>query len=638
MRRRIVSIALVACMALGTTSCGEAAKIAENNIQNRESRQVFAASANVYEEEKTGEPEKNREDSLFLSNLGKLLAKKNANDTGETGPSSDGENMSVCEDVPYNEYQTGAEELYDSYSIGYSVIGSILQMKLGSVTAPEETTVSLVGLSGLDRFTTAAGLDIVANSEFSEEDVFEDPLGDDEEEDPDANTVDVTDIDLASVEFLNVYSKGTSDHTVAYIQQRLMDLGFMDSAEPTEYYGSMTMAAVKLFQRQNDLKQDGIMGSESIAMLISPEAKSYLVKKGMEGSDITTIQTRLYELGYLASKKYIDGHFGDDTEAAVKALQSANALSADGKIGSMTLELFYSEEVRANILSFGDKSDIIKACQERLRTLGYLTTTPDGFYGNDTLAAVKLFQSKNDLIVDGYLGPTTREILDSTAAVANGLVLGDEGDTVKRVQELLIKYGYMKEGGATGYFGEVTDKAVKAFQSKNGLVSDGDVGAKTMAKLTSGDVVRANETGGGNGGKKDSGSDSGKVDTGTAKSGSVEELLKVAKSKLGCKYVYGAKGPNQFDCSGFVYWCLNQVGVKQSYITSYGWRTIGKYKKISNYSSLKAGDIIVVTGHVGIIGEDGTVIDASSSNGKIMHRSLSSWWKNRFICGWRIFD
>jgi len=112
----------------------------------------------------------------------------------------------------------------------------------------------------------------------------------------------------------------------------------------------------------------------------------------------------------------------------------------------------------------------------------------------------------------------------------------------------------------------------------------------------------------------------------------------VALSKLGCKYVWGAKGPSTFDCSGFVYWCLNQVGVKQSYITSKGWRTVGKYKKITNYSSLKAGDIIVVTGHVGIIGEDGTVIDASSSQGKIVHRKLSSWWSSRFICGWRIFE
>ncbi len=637
MRKRVLSAALAICVSLGITACGEAAKIAENAIQNQENRQVYAASEIVNGNE-TQTDGKNSENDLFLSTLGEILKKQQLKNSVKTAIGS--ENTDTVTEAEQKNGYSSAEGLYDSYSIGYSVIRGILNKQNDTESAVTETAGTTGVLSALDKYTTAAGRDITANTEFSEEDVFEDPMGDDDEEDPDVQSVDVTDIDLTTVEFLSIYNKGTSDHTVAYIQQRLMDLGFMDSAEPTEYYGSMTMAAVKLFQRQNDLKQDGIIGSESIAMLISPEAKSYLVKKGMEGADITNIQTRLYELGYLASKKYIDGHFGDDTEAAVKELQSANALAADGKIGSMTLELLYSEEVRANILSFGDKSDIIKACQERLKTLGYLTTTPDGFYGNDTLAAVKLFQSKNDLIVDGYLGPTTREILDSSAAVANGLVLGDEGDTVKRVQELLIKYGYMKEGGATGYFGEVTDKAVKAFQTKNGLVSDGDVGAKTMAKLTSGDVIRANETGGRSGGdsKKDSGSDTGNVDTGTAKSGSVEELLKVALSKLGCKYVYGAKGPNQFDCSGFVYWCLNQVGVKQSYITSYGWRTVGKYKKITSYSSLKAGDVIVVTGHVGIIGEDGTVIDASSSNGKIMHRSLSSWWKNRFICGWRIFD
>ena len=80
------------------------------------------------------------------------------------------------------------------------------------------------------------------------------------------------------------------------------------------------------------------------------------------------------------------------------------------------------------------------------------------------------------------------------------------------------------------------------------------------------------------------------------------------------------------------------MGVKQSYITSYGWRTVGKYKKIANYKDLKAGDIIVVTGHVGIIAENGTVIDASSSQGKIVHRSLSTWWSSRFIVGWRIFE
>ncbi|MBP5653326.1 MAG: peptidoglycan-binding protein [Lachnospiraceae bacterium] len=456
----------------------------------------------------------------------------------------------------------------------------------------------------------------------------------DDETDPDTETFDLSTIDLSTIEFLKLYYNGVSDPTVAYIQQLLMDLGFMESAEPTQYYGSITTQAVKLFQRQNELKEDGVLGEESLGILLSGEAKHYTAKLGMVGDDIKRIQQRLYELGYLDSKKSINGRFDESTDKAVKALQSANWLDADGKVGEMTIELMYSDEVVANLLSFGDRSDVVLECQKRLKELGYLTTAPDGNYGNDTLAAVKLFQSRNNLVVDGYLGPSTRDVLDSGSAVPNGLLIGDEGDTVKRVQQLLIKYGYMSNGSDTGYFGEVTDKAVKAFQKKNGLSVDGNVGAKTMAKLTGSSVVKANDTttggGGGNGG--------GAVDTGYAGSGSVEALLKVALSKLGCKYVWGAKGPNQFDCSGFVYWCLNQVGVKQSYITSKGWRTVGKYKKITNYSSLKAGDIIVVTGHVGIIGENGTVIDASSSQGKICHRKLSSWWSSRFICGWRIFE
>ena len=99
-----------------------------------------------------------------------------------------------------------------------------------------------------------------------------------------------------------------------------------------------------------------------------------------------------------------------------------------------------------------------------------------------------------------------------------------------------------------------------------------------------------------------------------------------------------AAAPNTFDCSGFVYWCLKQVGVNQSYITSYGWRTVGKYKKITSFDSIKKGDIVVVYGHVGIAAGNGEVIDASSSAGEIVYRTMGDWWKNKFVCAWRIFD
>ena len=58
----------------------------------------------------------------------------------------------------------------------------------------------------------------------------------------------------------------------------------------------------------------------------------------------------------------------------------------------------------------------------------------------------------------------------------------------------------------------------------------------------------------------------------------------------------------------------------------------------SNKTDIKKGDIVVVTGHVGIAVSGSKVIDASSSNGKVVERSMGNWWRNNFIVAWRIFD
>ena len=210
-------------------------------------------------------------------------------------------------------------------------------------------------------------------------------------------------------------------------------------------------------------------------------------------------------------------------------------------------------------------------------------------------------------------------------------MLGEQGDSVTRVQQLLSKYGYLNSANVTGYYGEVTEQAVKNFQSRNGLSADGQVGVQTMAKLTGDHVKRpaAGSTGGSSGGS----SSAPKAPSGSG----VSALISAASSKIGSPYVWGAKGPNSFDCSGFVYWCLNQAGVRQSYMTSSGWRNAGRYTKITNFNDIQAGDIVVVNGHVGIAAGGGTVIDASSSNGRVVHRSLSQWWRSNFICAWRIF-
>lgn len=466
---------------------------------------------------------------------------------------------------------------------------------------------------------------------------------------------------------------GDQHWVVAKIQERLMDLGFMDFDEPTDYYGQATQAAVMKFQRQHELEQDGIVGESTLALILSDEAKYYAAKENDDGEDITQIQQRLYQLGYLAGEDQITGHFGEKTKEAVLKLQERNNLSMDGTVGRETYNLIYSDEVRPNLLVFGDKSDVVLICQQRLFDLGYMTTTPDGIYGTDMSAALKTFQMKNAMVVDGYLGPETREILMSGSALPNHMGLGDTSEQVANVQQKLIKLGYLSNGRATGYFGEITQKAVKNFQKQNGLSQDGMVGAYTLAKLTSDGAKKAasgmldganfrnsagsssgggSTGGGGSSGGGSSGGGSG-TDAGSTSqvtggsgtpntdangvSGEVANLLSVARSKIGSPYVWGAKGSGSFDCSGFVYWVLNQCGVSQSYITSSGWQSVGRYTRISNYSDLRAGDIIVVSGHVGFVSTGGCVIDASSSNGRVIERGLGSWWANHFIVGWRVF-
>ena len=82
-----------------------------------------------------------------------------------------------------------------------------------------------------------------------------------------------------------------------------------------------------------------------------------------------------------------------------------------------------------------------------------------------------------------------------------------------------------------------------------------------------------------------------------------------------------------------------QILVDEGYVKNFTVIEDGKQGviKVSNFNDIQAGDIVVVRGHVGIAAGGGTVIDASSSNGKVVHRGLSSWWRSNFVCAWRIF-
>ncbi len=413
-------------------------------------------------------------------------------------------------------------------------------------------------------------------------------------------------------------SQGMSAQVVKDVQQRLMDLGYIDDDEPSGVYDDLTAEGITQFQTQSGLSASGEIDQQTYDALFAESAQEYTLSLGMQdtedNTDVAELQQRLRELGYLND---VTGTFDENTDAAVKKFQKMNKLPEDGKVGNALRESLYSEEVVANAYSFGEESPEILTYQQRLKELGYLTTTPDGKFGSDTKAAVRRFQESTGLIADGYIGPATKDALMSSDAQINALHLGAKGDDVTRIQKRLKELKYISK--VTGYFGTDTDSAVRSFQNTNRLGVDGKVGPQTMGVLMS---------------------DKAKKSTGVNITGAnANSLISIANSKRGCKYVRGAKGPDKFDCSGFVYWCLNKVGVKQGYMTSHTWANSSKYTKITKMGDLKKGDIIVYKGHVAICAGGGVQIDASSHNKKVVKRKYtgSSYWSSNFICGFRIF-
>ena len=117
-------------------------------------------------------------------------------------------------------------------------------------------------------------------------------------------------------------------------------------------------------------------------------------------------------------------------------------------------------------------------------------------------------------------------------------------------------------------------------------------------------------------------------------SGGNSKLVDLAKSKLGCKYVFGAKGPNTFDCSGLTKWCHEQLGIeipRTSLEQSKNGVSVSK-------SDLQVGDLVFFkttsapVGHVGIYIGNGEFIHAPNKSKPVKIDSLSSsYYSSRYV-------
>lgn len=271
-------------------------------------------------------------------------------------------------------------------------------------------------------------------------------------------------------------------------------------------------------------------------------------------------------------------------------------------------------------LKRGDENERVQELQQRLMDLGYFDqdeTTQ--LFGPYTEGAVKLFQRQQGLEQTGIADQQTLTWINSADAKKYTLLEGTRGDDVSDLQRKLIELGYIKK--ETGYYGSETVEAIKAFQKRNSLAQDGKAGEHTLDAIYSPDAKSSPE-----------------IEQEARRKANIKEMLKAAEEQLGDPYVSGKEGPNSFDCSGFVYYCMKQAGSNRGRYNAQGYANVTDWKKIESMNDLQKGDLMFFwsdtkhkIGHVAIYIGNGTVIDASSSNGKIVKRSCTTAWFKKYF-------
>lgn len=112
-----------------------------------------------------------------------------------------------------------------------------------------------------------------------------------------------------------------------------------------------------------------------------------------------------------------------------------------------------------------------------------------------------------------------------------------------------------------------------------------------------------------------------------------QKIIAAAMSKLGYPYIWGKSfdGKSGGDCSGLVYYVLNQAGINIGRTSANGYYNHFKNNQVPR-SEMQPGDLIFwhknggrpdrYVHHVGIYIGDGKIIDASSNAGKIVERKI----------------
>ena len=325
---------------------------------------------------------------------------------------------------------------------------------------------------------------------------------------------------------------------------------------------------------------------------------------GLTSSAIADIQSALKALGYLENPS---GAYDSATRAAIEMFQEDNALPSDGIAGDETLALLLSDSAKNWTLADG-----IYTGDKRI----WREPPKDGVDGWSSITADKISAYSGSSVTS-----TGAECKLGTASVnPNAIPIGTE---------LYIPgYGYAIAADVNAYKNKVNhltkeplnmidlwfaskEDARKWENKHNFTILYRSAGARPAREAPTADAIVA-----------------------------------TAKNQVGKEYVLNASGPDEFDCSGLVYYVLNECGIAVDRKDCAGYAQNADWGKIESLSDVKAGDILFFHSanssdiqHAGIAVSSKNMIDASSSHRKVVKRSCNTdYWNRHFAFARRVVE
>ena len=317
---------------------------------------------------------------------------------------------------------------------------------------------------------------------------------------------------------------------------------------------------------------------------------------GLTSSAVADIQSALKALGYLENPS---GAYDSATRAAIEMFQEDNALPTDGIAGDETLALLLSDSAKNWTLADG-----IYTGDKRI----WREPPKDGVDGWSSITADKISAYSGSSVTS-----TGAECKLGTASVnPNAIPIGTE---------LYIPgYGYAIAADVNAYKNKVNHLTKEPLNMIDLWFASKEDARKWENKHNFTILYRS-------------------ADARPAREApTADAIASAAKNQVGKEYVLNASGPDEFDCSGLVYYVLNECGIAVDRKDCAGYAQNADWSKIESLGDVKAGDILFFHSanssdiqHAGIAVSSKNMIDASSSHRKVAERGFQTrYWKEHF--------